>query len=129
MLEVSEYRSRNVPVRPRSAQTDWEAAREMHSHGTPAFEQLGDKNAWGLFSTVSLHSLLNVSYLNIASYFTEFIPRGAIMRENGEYILEAISLKSLYFLFLSTVFREPSTTLCNGLGVFCCLHSIFGDGS
>lgn len=114
-------------MRQRSAQTDGEAAREVRSYGTPAFEQLGDKNAWGLFSTVSLHSL-NVSYLNIASYFTEFIPRGAIMRENGEYILEAISLKSLYFLFLSTVFREPSTTLSNGLGVFCCLHSIFGDG-
>lgn len=51
------------------------------------------------------------------------------MRENGEYILEAISLKSLYFLFLSTVFRELSTTLSNGLGVFYCLYSIFRDGS
>lgn len=57
------------------------------------------------------------------------------MGANGEYILEPISLKSLrvffffLFLFLSTVFRELSTMLPNGLGVFYCLYSIFRDGS
>lgn len=49
------------------------------------------------------------------------------MTENGDYILEAISLKSLYFVvFLSPVFRELSTTLSNRLGVS---YSIFRDGS
>lgn len=73
--------------------------------GTCFYMELKHLSSWvtkmpGDFScTVSLHSLLSISYLNIASYFTEVIPRGAIMREIGEYILEPISLKSLYFLF------------------------------
>lgn len=87
-------------------------------------QQLGDKSAWGLLCTLSW-----MQYLNTTSYLSEFLPRGALMRGNGDHILEAISLKSLQLLFLSTALREPSSALGNGLGVCGCPCSISAPGS
>lgn len=77
-------------------------------HGNEIFYGQSDDNAQRLFSTVSLHS---VSFLNITSYFTNVIPRGIVMSENGEYILEPISLKSVLKKCIDS--RQLSTMLSN----------------